>query len=550
MKLHKLLITTFILLLSIISCSQNNSTNTIDTSIADNTQVYENDSLSNIKEVYITVLEPKKNDKKYNYTLYDLNTYYDAEILEDEPELKVIFQEGRNGVIDKDDFGFGLSDSNGIMELRGQSSRIADLKSYKIKLNSKTPWDGFETVNLNKHPFDDLRIRNKLTFELIKEIDNITSARTQFVHLYVRDYSEGNYSNDFVDYGLFTHIENIDTEYLDNHDLDKNGYLYKVENFEFKRYEDILLDVDDNDYDEDEFENVLEIKGVDDHKKLLQMLDAVNNDRININEVIDTYFDRDNFVTWLALNIITDNVDTQSRNYFLYSPLDSPTWYFLPWDYDKGLGGYSNTRPIWTRGVSNYWGIILVNRFLRNDNNLIELTNKVEELYQDLDQEKVNNLVDLYKPIAKTYLNRYPDNLINDLTDEEIDAEFENLRNSITTNKNEYYKSLERPMPVFLNSPFVTGNFIEFDWSDSYDFMNDDFYYSFELSDKPDFSNIIYQEDKMYNNELIIKKLAPGEYFYRVVVTNSKGNHTDAFDIYLDDETLSYYYGVKQFVVI
>ena len=73
----------------------------------------------------------------------------------------------------------------------------------------------------------------------------------------------------------------------------------------------------DDDYDENDFEDILEIKGVHDHQKLIEMLDAVNNEFMHINDVVNTYFDRDNFVTWLALNIITDNVDTQSRNYYM-----------------------------------------------------------------------------------------------------------------------------------------------------------------------------------------------------------------------------------------
>jgi spore coat protein H len=435
------------------------------------------------------------------------------------------------------------------MRLRGQSARLADLKSYKVILNSKAPWDGFVKVNLNKHPFDDLRIRNKLTFELIKNIPNITSARTQFVHLFVKDFSEGDYSKPYEDYGLFTQIENIDTRYLENHNLDQYGYLYKVENFEFKRYEDILKDVTDPSYDEGDFEDILEIKGLDDHKKLLNMLDDVNNDFVNINRVIDTHFDSENFLTWLALNILTDNVDTQTRNYFLYSPSETSTWYFLPWDYDKSLGGYSTNRPIWTKGVSNYWGNVLINRFLRNDNNLVALTQKVEELALILNEKEMDKYIDIYKEIALEYLHRYPDNTIDNDSDEELEAEFKELRGSMSVNKIEYYKSVERPMPVFLDSPYLTGNFMEFRWSSSYDFQDDLIYYSFELSDSPNFENNIYEKSGLLTNEIIVKRIPAGHYFYRVYITDSKGNKSDAFDIYFDDEALTYHYGVKDFYV-
>lgn len=530
----------------IISCSKPNQ---VDTSISDNKTIYSNDNISQIREIYVTVLEPKKSDKKYNYTLSQMNSVSLDNLEYNDAEVKVIFQEGNNGKLSSGLYGFGQSDYNATMELRGQSARIVDRKSYKINLNPKAPWDGFTTVNLNKHPFDNILIRNKLTFELIKSIDNITSARTQFVHLFIKDFSEGNYSNDFVDYGLFTQIENIDTDYLENHNLDKNGNLYKIENFEFKRYEDILLNVDNENYDEDAFEDILEIKAGDNHQKLLNMLDDVNNNFININTVINNHFDRENLITWLALNIITDNVDTQSRNYFLYSPSNSNIWYFLPWDYDKALGGYDENRPIWTRGVSNYWGNILINRFLQNRENVKDLTQKVDELGKIINSQMINEKISILEPIAIEYLSREPDMSISDNTIEDIKAEFIDVKNEINKNINQYYLSLERPMPVFLSSPFINGNYIEFNWNKSYDFDNDPIYYVFEISDNCEFTNIIYSSDKILDNQIIIDKLSPGYYFYRVSIYDSNNNKSDAFDIYVDDDTNMFCYGIKDFYV-
>lgn len=114
------------------------------------------------------MLEPKASDPRYNFTFAQLNENIDDPFAKHDPEMKVIFQEGVNGVIQKDNYGYGLSDYNATMKLRGQSARLADLKSYKIRLNPKAPWGKYVTVNLNKHPYDDLRIRNKLAFELIK----------------------------------------------------------------------------------------------------------------------------------------------------------------------------------------------------------------------------------------------------------------------------------------------------------------------------------------------------------------------------------------------
>ena len=532
-----------------VSCSKLYEKEEAETTLTDNKEFYQGDTLDGIKELYVTVLEPEQNESRYDFTLTQLNENIIDPFAKDDPEVRVIFQEGVNGVIQKDNYGYGLTDYNATMKLRGQSARIADLKSYKIRLNSKAPWGKYVTINLNKHPFDDLRIRNKLAFELIKDVEHITSVSTQFVHLYVKDFSEGNYENPYVDYGLFTHVENIDTRYLENHGLDKNGHLYKCEYFEFKRDEDIIMPVDDDDYNENDFEDILEIKGSNDHQKLIEMLDAVNNDFIHINDVIERHFDRENFLTWLALNIITDNVDTQSRNYFLYSPTDTDRWYFIPWDYDKALGAYSEGRPIWQKGVSNLWGNTLVNRFLRNRDNKNDLTEKIEELRLIISQEKLDYYISLYTPIALKFLTTPPDNFLVDQNEDDIIKEFELLKNSIENNVGAYYKSLERPMPVFLYPVHVVGEFMEFDWSESYDFQGDLLYYDFQLSDSPFFENLLYEENGMLDNQLIIRKIPPGRYFYRVFIKDADGNKSDAFDIYFDDDSQSFSYGVRGFYI-
>ncbi len=71
---------------------------------------------------------------------------------------------------------------------------------------------------------------------------------------------------------------------------------------------------DDPDYNQASFEGMLEIKGDTDHTKLIEMLDALNDESQKIDDVLDTYFDTENLVYWLAFQILTGNCDTQNRN--------------------------------------------------------------------------------------------------------------------------------------------------------------------------------------------------------------------------------------------
>lgn len=520
-----------------------------DNPIEDNDLVYEGIDNTEVKELYVTVLDPKDSSKDYDYTLSQLNANYKGENGDEEPIVRAIFQEGKNGVIGKTNYGYGITDYNATMELRGQSSKLAELKSYKIELNKNVLWDGYQTVNLNKHPFDDTRIRNKLSFDLMKDIPNITSLKTQFIRLYVKDYSQGDYTQDFVDYGLFTQTERIDRDYLENHGLDRSGNLYKAENFEFYRYEDQLKLKSDPDYDKKDFEQILEIKNGDDHTKLINMLDDLNNKYIHINTVINKYFDRDNFLTWLAINIITDNIDTASRNYFLYSPSNSEKWYFLPWDYDKGFGAYSENRALWQNGVSNYFGNVLIKKFLENNANFLDLSKKVDEIYEIMSKEKIESLVKLYEPIALEYLQREPDNLNGKVDIEDVKLSFDLLPGEVDKNYQKYLDSIQKPEPVFIGDPFTYGNYIQFSWTDSYDFQGDEISYTLEISDSMDFINIIFSQSGIKDTELIIDKLPPGHYFIRLFADDSEGNRMGAFDIYIDLKNNLYAYGIKDFYV-
>ena len=81
-----------------------------------------------------------------------------------------------------------------------------------------------------------LRFRNKMAYDLIEGIPQMTGLRTQFVHLYVRDLTTGSGAA-FEDYGLYTQVEQLNKTALKTHGLDRNGQLYKVNSFEFQRYE-------------------------------------------------------------------------------------------------------------------------------------------------------------------------------------------------------------------------------------------------------------------------------------------------------------------------
>ena len=77
--------------------------------------------------------------------------------------------------------GYGVTESNARIRVRGNSSSVMAQKSYKLALDDEAGlWRGQSNIALNKSAFDVTRIKNKLYFDMLKDIPGISSIRTQF----------------------------------------------------------------------------------------------------------------------------------------------------------------------------------------------------------------------------------------------------------------------------------------------------------------------------------------------------------------------------------
>ena len=397
-----------------------------------------------------------------------------------------------------------------------------------------------------------MRFRNKMAYDLIKGIPQMMGLRTQFVHLYVKDNTDGS-SDAFQDYGLYTQVEQLNKTALKTHGLDSKGQLYKVNFFEFYREEDVIKTTDDPGYNQEAFEERLEIKGDSDHTKLIHMLDAVNDYSIPINQVLEQYFDEENIVYWMAFQILTGNVDTQSRNMYLYSPQNSDTWYFIDWDNDGffmrseyGLRGWSD-QGSWECGVSNYWGNVLFQRCLQSDDFREELDAAVLDVKSYLSEERISSMIQAYRTVTQTYLKKMPDQMYAPLTDAEYETIASAIPSEVEKNYEMYKESLKKPMPFYIGVPTIEGNTLKFNWDASYDFNAEDITYTVELAKDYQFKEIIYRQDKLLIPEAQTTVPADGQYFLRVRATNASGKTQDAFDYYVTDDGKNY--GMKCFYI-
>lgn len=130
-----------------------------------------------------------------DHTWEEINTYSAYEYRElgiDRYKVAGLLQVGdENGPV-FGEFGYGETAPNATVNIRGQTSTRYDQKNYKIEIkDNRGDFRGQTTIALNKHQMDGLRFRNKLCFDLMTGIDQMMSLRTQFVHLYVNDLTDG-----------------------------------------------------------------------------------------------------------------------------------------------------------------------------------------------------------------------------------------------------------------------------------------------------------------------------------------------------------------------
>jgi len=516
-----------------------------DSDIQEPDSWYENPGNSVLRVELKTLIEPG------GYTLDDINS--DTNPHDDfKPEIKVHFQ--------SDDFADDGSSSNATLRIRGNTTRLAAQKSYRVKLDSKKElWRGERRLQLNKHPWDITRVRNKLSFDLFNTIPHLPGLRTQFVHLFI----------DGQDYGLFTHVEHVGKEYLTNRNWHKDDNLYKAEIFHFYYVDKLKLDEKGQPVDKKAFEQILEIKRGKDHRKLLQMIAGIEDQSTDFTTIFDKHFNRNNYLSWFAATILTGNQDTVAHNFYLYNPAGSDRFYFIPWDYDDAWGydqqvsrhgesdNYYSAR--WRRGIGNWWRVPLHRRFLQQPGNLSDLLKAMDEIRANyLNNTAIQTLLDSYHAQIKPLVSRSPDleHLSIKTGDREArieiwQDEYNRLIEEPARAQQDFIASLEHPMPFWLHPPVAENGILRLSWDSSHDLQGDQISYDVTVASSPGFetgTTVINQTGitGTYLNYPV--NLAPGKYYFRVVARDSKQPDTNwqiSFNLY--EEENRYYYGILMF---
>lgn len=449
-----------------------------------------------------------------------------------------------------------LDRKNATIRVRGNSSRGDVYKSYKVKFSDENyNFQGQKTLNINKHSEDDSKVTTRFCTQILQQMEDMASYRTNFMRVWIRDASLPEEEQEFAYYGLFTHTEQPNKQYLKSRGLSADCEMYKARDFSF-RLTDVIKDVEDPEYSEEAFETVLNIREGTSHKKLLEMLQAVNDETTRFEEVFQTYFNEENYLTWLAFNFLVGGEDILNHNFILYSPVNSKTWYFIPWDFDANMRHEEeNILSPGLRSGQKLNQSILHRRYFRIPGNIDKLKAKMQELLERyFNEENIETLISGYLPILQKTLVLEPDvGLLHDgMTPADVLDFLHDFPEEIQENYQDFLTAFEYPAPMFVDLPKkdASGN-LQLAWEPSYSYQGRTIVYNVQIANDCHMTDILYEKQKVAETVLDTKlKLPAGTYYLRVTALDSAGYEQESLEHYeFSGDKFIYENGVLEFEV-
>lgn len=220
------------------------------------------------------------------------------------------------------------------IRLRGNTSRVAWKKSFKLSFNGFVPGREFydvDKMNLNGEHNDPAIIRSKLCWDIYQEI-GMTASRASHAAVYINDEY----------YGLYISVEHIDDEFLKKNFADDSGNLWKCNYLSRLNY----LGEDPELYKFiDNGRRVYELKTnetEDDYSQLARLIDVINNTETQeMADSLEKIVDITGVLKYLAIDVLTGSWDDYwygKNNYYIYHEPSEDRFYIIPYDYDNTFG--------------------------------------------------------------------------------------------------------------------------------------------------------------------------------------------------------------------
>jgi len=188
---------------------------------------------------------------------------------------------------------------------------------------------GFKKLSLKNNFDDKSMLREKVAGDVFRNA-GLVGSHTAFYTVYV-DHGDGPQY-----FGVYTMVEEVDDTVLDEQFSNDDGNLYKPDgdaaSFAMGSYDEDEY-VKKNNEDEADFSDV---------ESLLNILhdDSRTTDAATWRANLESIFDTDVFLKYLAANTIIQNWDTYGRmthNYYLYNNPETSKLTWIPWDNNEAL---------------------------------------------------------------------------------------------------------------------------------------------------------------------------------------------------------------------
>jgi hypothetical protein len=222
--------------------------------------------------------------------------------------------------------------------LRGNTSRYAQKKSFKISFNEYVPgrkYQGVKKINLNGEHNDPTMIREKLYYDIWKKA-GMVERRTCFVKVFINQ----------TYYGLYTNLEEMEKEWLTRIYPEAGGNLYKCSYPADLVYlgtdQQVYKDLENSTATGGRVYELQTNKSPDDYTRLVELISKLNNPAgEQFATAISKILNVNLFLKSLALDVATGNWDDYSynrNNFYLYdNPADS-LFHFITYDPDNTFG--------------------------------------------------------------------------------------------------------------------------------------------------------------------------------------------------------------------
>lgn len=254
------------------------------------------------------------------------------------------------------------------VRFKGNSSLQSSWQSGILKLSLKLDFDefeddypqidnqrfyGFKKLHLKNNYNDKSMLREKVAGDVFRNA-GLAASRTAFYTVYV------DHGNGPQYFGLYTMVEDVEDTLLDDFYNDNDGNLYKPDGD--------AASFAAGSFDEEEFYKKTNEDEADfsDVSNLLSILHdgTRTTDPATWRANLETVFDTDVYLKYLAANTVVQNWDTyglMTHNYYLYNNPNTSKLEWIPWDNNEALqtGNMGGSLPLDFSGLNNSeWPLI------------------------------------------------------------------------------------------------------------------------------------------------------------------------------------------------